>query len=379
MRRISLAALEPRYDCVFFGTSAISLFEAIHQRAQGRRVLMVDDQPRVGGVWVTLDMFGLHDVENAIHYFLYDADGIAFMRQVLRWNVVSTPAKYRVLPGRFLGRRWLPYDSVLGIVAARWFQARADAPGQRLGFVAALRTLASAASEALRRRGGSHYLAGGTPEMMRGIDALYARHDIDVLLGTEITQLHVDVAGKEAIVGMGDARCRADTVFVTSGSRLRSATSDEGPIAPEEEVLRRPQIHLLVEDAAPAVALEAIFVADDLIKYVHDISRFTREAAELAGRRKLLCIATTPDVRESASLYDKVLARLKEAGILGATAALLGKQWYESYLPALNTDQLDILQRRFAPVMQVLKTDNFCQALGLYGPRWADSLSRQPH
>jgi hypothetical protein len=378
MRLIATATLEPRYDCVFFGSSAISLFEAIYQRASGRRVLMVDDQPRVGGVWVTLDMFGLHNVENAIHYFLYDADGIAFMREVLGWNVVPTPAKYRVLPGPFLGKRWLPYDSMLGLIAARWFQAKADAPGQRQGLVAAARTLASAVSDALRRKGGSHYLAGGTPEMMRSIDALYARHDIDVLLGTEITRLHVDVAAKEAIIGMGKAECRADTVFVTSGSRLRNATSNDGPIQVDEEVLRRPQIHILVEDAAPTVALEAIFVADDLIKYVHDISRFTREADELAGRRKLLCIATTPDIQDGAILYEKVVTRLKHAGVLGADAKLLGKQWYESYLPALNTDQLDLLHRRFAPVVQVLKSDNFCQALGLYGPRWAESLSQQP-
>jgi hypothetical protein len=339
---------------------------------------MVDDQPRVGGVWVTLEMFGLHDVENAIHYFLYDADGIAFMRNVLGWNVVSTPAKYRVLPSPFLGMRWLRYDSILGLIAARWFQAKSDAPGNRLGIGSAVRVLVSALKEALARRGSSHYLAGGTPEMMRSVDALYEAHDFDVLLGSEITRLHVDLAGHEATVGVGDAACRAGEVFVTSGTRLRNATSDRGPIEVEEDVLRRPQIHILVEDSEPAVALEAIFVADDLIKYVHDISRFTREADQLAGHRKLLCIATAPEAQESAGLYETVVGRLKMRGVLGANAKLLGKQWYESYLPALNTAQLDTLQQRFSPVLQILKTDNFCQALGLYGPRWADSLRTHP-
>lgn len=376
MRLVTIAELEPRYDCIFFGTSTINLFEAIHQRAIGNRVLLIDDQPRVGGVWVTLEIFGLHDVENAIHYFLYDARGIAFMREVLGWQVVPTPNKYRVLPRPIIGKRWLRYDNPFSLVAARWFEARLGAPQQRLGLAAGLRTLASAIAEAFKRNGASYYLAGGTPEMMRSVHSLFARHDLDVLLQTEITRLHLDPAQSEALVGMGAAQCRAAKIFITHGSRIRNITCEAGPVSLKEEVYRRPQIHLLLRDSTPAIVLEAIFVADDRIKYVHDITRFTREARELAGKHKLLCIATAHDVRESDDLYEEILKRLKTSGVVDRSATIVSKQWYESFLPALSTAQLESLHGRFSPVLDILKSDNFCQALGIYGPRWAESLAR---
>jgi len=114
------------YDCIFVGTSALSLMEALHQIRQGNRVLMIDDQPQIGGVWVSLELFGLHDVENAIHYFIYDKKGIDFMQSVLRWDVIESPKKFRVFPNRFLGFSKMPYDSTLSLVAARLLEASAE-------------------------------------------------------------------------------------------------------------------------------------------------------------------------------------------------------------------------------------------------------------
>ena len=61
-----------RYDYLFIGTSMICVLEAVYQSLCGKSVLMLDRQSQMGGAWASLDIFGLNDVENAIHYFLPD-------------------------------------------------------------------------------------------------------------------------------------------------------------------------------------------------------------------------------------------------------------------------------------------------------------------
>lgn len=362
------------YDSIFIGTSTLSLLEAIYQRRQGRQVLMIDDQPRIGGVWVALELFGLHDVENAIHYFLFDRLGIEFMRSALGWNVVASPRKYRIFHEPFFGLRRIAYDNRLGLVAARLVEARSDTPAGERGPGWRLRVLASAVREALGRRGGSHYLAGGTPEMMRSIESLVSGTQLELLMSTHVERLHFDRAARRVTVGAGGAEFTADSIGISHGSRLKNLSCDSGTVEVPQETHRRPQIHMLVRDSSPALIYEGIFVADPLIKYVHDVTRFTREAAEIQGKNKLLVLATQHEYVESEALYRQLLDRLKSAGVVGDDAQLEGYNWYESFLPALSTDVLGDLQRRFAPLVNILKSEDFCAAMGLYGPRWRTAL-----
>ena len=137
---------------------------------------------------------------------------------------------------------------------------------------------------------------------------------------------------------------------------------------------RRPQIHLLIRDPTPTQVYEGIFVADALIKYVHDITRFTREAVELENKKKLFVIALQHDCENNDLLYETVLGKLKSTEIVGKDAALENSHWYESYLPELSTATLDRLKQKLHPMVDVLCSDNFCGAIGLYGQRWQTAL-----
>ena len=64
--------------------------EAAYQSSLGKSVLMIDNKDRIGGSWASINIFGLHEVENAIHYFLQNPVGFTFMKDVLRRNVTTS-------------------------------------------------------------------------------------------------------------------------------------------------------------------------------------------------------------------------------------------------------------------------------------------------
>ena len=69
----SLLATEHPYDCVFVGTSPLSLFEALYQHSLGKSVLILEEAPRCGGAWQSVDVCGVlhadvgcHEIGNSI-------------------------------------------------------------------------------------------------------------------------------------------------------------------------------------------------------------------------------------------------------------------------------------------------------------------------
>ena len=91
----SLAATPEYVDCLCIGTSIIMSLEACHQSQLGKKVLMVDRDRVFGGAWKTIEIAGIKDVENAIHYFLPNSKGLGFLRDVLKWPIEVSTGKYR--------------------------------------------------------------------------------------------------------------------------------------------------------------------------------------------------------------------------------------------------------------------------------------------
>jgi len=76
MRRIALFFLcvvslfgeeNTTYDCIFVGSSPQSLFEALYQHALGKSVLILEEGPRCGGAWQSVDICGVAHADVGCH------------------------------------------------------------------------------------------------------------------------------------------------------------------------------------------------------------------------------------------------------------------------------------------------------------------------
>ena len=77
-----------KYDIVFVGTGIICVLEAVYQSLSGKSVLMIDQKSKIGGAWASLSIFGVHNVENAVHYFLPDSNAFEFLRNILNLEII---------------------------------------------------------------------------------------------------------------------------------------------------------------------------------------------------------------------------------------------------------------------------------------------------
>ena len=355
------------YDFLFIGAGLIPLLEAVHQTRCGKSALMVDCQADLGGAWLSKDLFGLTDVENAIHYLLPDRLGPKFMKDVLKWEVIPSPRKYRVFNVPGVGCCKAPYDSKVARVAGRM----AEEPGIG-GIVAGVRDLLF--HEAPR----SYYINGGAPEMLRKIRPIVAASDVEIRYSTFIDRIYIDRDAGEVQSHCGSEVIRSKTIVISHGARINALTSAKGTFQIEHKVLRRPAAHMLVRDTFASDMYEAIFSGDPIIKYAHDVTRFTRQAPELLGKKKIIVLAFTHEIQNSAGLYETVLDKLKWAGMFGQNAVLEGSQWWDIMLPSLDDADLDRMKAEFGPQVEILKTDNFGAGIGLYAERWSTTIKAQP-
>jgi len=359
----------PKYDFIFIGTSMICVLEAVYQSLRGKSVLMIDNQKDMGGAWLSLDLFGTRDVENAIHYFLPDPYALDFMRQVLTWDVIPSERKYQVFLLPF-GWAWcIPYDHgvarLLGKVMRGAFEKKRAIVPNVLGAI----------NEVFyEKRQPSYYVRGGVPEMLGKVKTILSASDVTVRYSTAIERIHIDSENDLVEVSAGAQQFRARTMVVTHGSRLPNITSRSGAVTVEEQIHPRPAVHLLVRDETPPRMYECIFAADRLLKYVHDVTRFTSDSGTLVGRKKILVLALHPHVQRSEELYDAIIARLKRVGMVGSKAVLEDHYWQDVFLPRLGDADLMRLKTEFGPQIDFLKTENFARGLGYHAARWATKI-----
>jgi hypothetical protein len=361
------------FDCAFVGTSPIAIMEAVHQSRQGKRVVMIDLQPDIGGAWRPLTIFGYCDVENAIHYFLFDAKGIAFLRDCLGLRVVRSERKYRILQRAVLGCTKVAYDSRVGkgMIA---LTATPDGQPRPWGLAG---EIGRAMSEARRP---SYFMAGGCPDLIACLRALLASTSITLQLRTSVDEIAID--STQAVVAIRGNRdgaateVRARRLFLTHGFKPWGRLEVDGTtVAVVEKIHPRPAMHLLIADPAPSRTLEAIFNEDPLIKYANDITRYARKTSAAApAAEKIVVLALHPHVARTNGLAEHILGRLQYAGMCGPTARVRGDHWTDVVLPTLDDAELDRLRAGGRGCVETMRTENFARGVGLRADDWRTNL-----
>ncbi len=362
--------LIPHYDSAFIGSGVISILEAIHLAHQGQRVVMIDKGSQIGGVWTPIELFGLTNVENAVHYFLPNPPAFQFMQKALGWQVEISPQKYRIYSRSWLGIRRLPYDSRLGRCLSLWEEYVKSPTGSLSS------TFKDCWKSLIEKRAPSTYIRGGTPEIFQSVVRLLAKSKVEIKLSTEIRQIFVDHGQQKVQLTTSQGPISAGKLFITHGSRLQEVHSTKGIHAVEEQHHPRPALHLLIQDNSPADILEAIYVADPLIKYAHDITRFTNEAPTLMGKKKLFVLALQMNCQESPSLIHEVFEKMKQSGVIGKDSVLEASKWWNIHLPTLDDAILAELEQKFSPCICTLKTEDFTAGIAYRAPTWQAEVVR---
>ena len=362
-----------RYDRIYVGTSMISVLDAIHYCNLGQSVLMIDNQPAMGGAWRSIEAFGLHDVENAIHYFLPNPGAASFMKRKLNWSVISSPRKFRIFSVPYLGRIRLPYDSFIGRVIGCAIETSTSA--DLFGVIASL----PSALESIRKEpyAPSYYVAGGSKEMLDKVEQMLANSDVSVSYSTEILSVAVDTKTEGVMITTSGGAVQSGTCVISHGTKILNLKGYDSNLNIIHKVHPRPAAHLLVEDSSEQSIYEAVFTGDPIIKYAHDVTRFTREAANIVGKLKVIVFALRNEIQESDATYEALFEKLRWAGMVGPDAVVRSRFWSNIFLPAIDDEDLTRIRAAFHGRIDYLRTENFAAGIGYYAPRWEQSFAKQ--
>jgi hypothetical protein len=109
IRPLPLMPRDNDYDVICVGSSPLSLLESLHHDRLGRRVLVVESTPELGGAWGEMKVFGLRRAENAPHVIMFNRTTYDFLARDLglKMGPMLPPPRY-VVRTRF-GLWWLSY------------------------------------------------------------------------------------------------------------------------------------------------------------------------------------------------------------------------------------------------------------------------------
>lgn len=355
-----------KVDCLCIGTSIIISLEAIYQARLGKKVLMVDRSQTFGGAWKNIEISGIKGVENAIHYFLPDERGIKFLRDELNWPIEVLKDKYRYF--NFFNTSYvkISYKSVIGRLIYKYFYSEREPGliGALIHMLKTLKTVYSGIGEC------SYYVSKGSALMLENVNARLNSQKIEMRFNSNITSIFVDIENAYVKCKVGNKSIIAKSLLLGHGARLPDIESTNGILKLEEKFHYRPAFHLVIEDDKKATAKEIILTADPLVKYVHDVTRFSSLSTNNLDKRKVFVFALQSSVSDDAGLSFALLKKLQDIRVIGSNAQIIASQYSDIILPTLYDEDLHILKESFGHLVNVLRTENFLAGVGYYAEKW---------
>lgn len=362
----SITTAPESVDCLCIGSSIIVSLEACHQSQLGKTVLMVDREDSFGGAWKTIEIAGIKDIENAIHYFLPHRKGIDYLREILKWPIEVSKGKYRYF--NVFGNRYIKfsYGSTIGRLIYKVFYTKH--PSGLFGTVFhIIRSLKLVFSELGER---SYYVAKGSAFMIQSVKSNLDNHQVEVRLNSNITKLFFDIANKTVHCSIGDQIIIAKSLILGHGARLPKIESSNGDFEIRENFIHRPAFHLVVSDDKKNEVFEIILTADPVIKYVHDVSRFSSLGKNNTENKKVFVFALQSSVKNDHGLPSMLLKKLKDLGVIRSRAEIISSSYSDIILPTLGDLDLYLLKREFGDLVNILRTENLTAGVSYYADIW---------
>lgn len=355
------------YDVIFLGTGIISILEAVYQERCGKKVLMIDKDTDIGGAWRPIDIFNLKDVENAIHYFLYDGDALPFMRNNLGWDIIKTENKLRLL-GVFSNKRYLKFKFYNPIGRFISHMINDEGSLKKYNLKGIFRTINKIRREHNQK---SFYIREGAKKIYNTAKSLLDQSNVVVIFKTKIKSINVDSKNKMVELSSDNQIFRCKRLIVTHGSRIGEIKGNNNLYKIDEKYHPRPAVHLLVKDRKISTNKQWIFINHRLIKYVHDLTDISSNTKK---GYKVFVFALRHNVKKSNPIYQKLVDELIKAKVLSKKAELSDSKWTDVNLPTLSDEDLENIKKNFHPYIGFLKTENFSRAIGIYSKKWASKI-----
>lgn len=300
------------YDCIVIGTSPFSLLEAYYHSQKGEKVLVVDKDEVIGGVWRTVEVLGVSHAELGCHWIHRNQKVLDFLSNKVGCALEEATI-YR-------------YDSH-------------DANTSSLGY----------------------YLTHGCFSLIQGLMDLIHTTDIELRLGVKANAVIYDTTSERIGVNIDGKFMETGHVVVTSHSSVSFAI--DGRVSmPSTNTYEH--IYLLVED--PSDPKFGYMVGFSDIKEITRAMNMTRFIPSMPLNKQLIALQMNPKI--PAKHPEAYVSCLIKKGWLAPDATL-------SDFVTLSFEQGRLPEEDVIPKSKITKLQAvILQRMSEYIDRWEEAF-----
>ena len=372
------------YDVVVVGTSPMCVIAALAERADGKRVLMVDGAEEVGGTWKTTELLGYSNVELGCHeldairsvYQLFDHLGIPMGVMDPQPAYISVEPRY--FPKRLLyHQRWIRelYDVLTG---RSNFDLHWVDPNSLKSRIRAFLRVGRQASRSLRGLNRpAMYPPNGAIDIVRRLDELAREAGVEIRCETWLSEVAIDRSDNLVRFKLNGADTTANAVHLTSSSNV-------GPIQDGSERIEMSPagncwqtLYLSLHDCPKPPFSYTVFTNPKLLERASDLSRYAVPSQETPDARliALTIQETAPETEETAV---EALRQLKAMGLINAEARLEAFTYLPYHFTRIDEWKRREVEQKLQPLISLHETTLLTPSINrlMKRGRFAELLAR---
>jgi len=353
-----------RYDYIFLGTGIISVLDAIYHKRSGHSVLMIEGDNNFGGAWRPIDIFDSEDVENAVHYFLFDKKSPIFMKNNLKWDIIKSTKKIRLL--KFFKTNFylkFKFQNPVGRFLSYLISYNKKENKNILQFI--YKIILKVIKENSEN---SFYIKGGSSEVFNSVKKLIEGEKLGIIYNTYINSIYVNLEQQKVELNSGNKTFLAKKLIITHGSKLNKISSSKKILEINNKFYPRPAVHLLIKGKILCKENEFIFSNHPKIKYIHNITNTSKIRDK---SNSIFVFALHPNIKEDQNIFMSLVKDLIILKIISNTSKLLNYKWTNTQLPNIHDSDLINIKNEFNPFIDYLLTENFSVGIGKCSEKWS--------
>lgn len=370
----------PTYDAVIVSTSPIALLEALAREGAGERVLVVDDNTRIGGAWDYGTIGGHRRVEMGAHILRHHPGCYAFLRSHLGLPLEPmqpAPRGYSCRPEREpRGTRYETWRWKLDYIGDRIAHSGLPRSWKRVEHDVIRPAIRAALMWFDERRGRGAvqlYPVGGTPALIDRIRDMVRDSSIEVRLGTRLNG--INRRGDVIECGLGSSLVTTKTIVLSHQSRLDTISIDGAMLPPTGDMRKAMQLIFVVRDASPIACSFLEFNGHPRLRRVSDVTRYT-EDYDGSHREKVIAVSLRAFIGEEEAIVAEVFDDLKQLGVISQDARQVHARWHVYRTTKQSPTVMERLRATLGEQIAFLETRDLAAAIEMYAPRWTRTIKR---
>jgi len=360
------------YDAIIVSTSPVCLMTAVALRTQGKRVLLVDQSPVVGGAWITTDLAGFENVEVGCHlidpdpavYRFMQALGIPMQPLSPRPEVISRDAR-RPLPKRIpYSHRWLRdlYDIVARPEPSPFVESHPSTASLKDQLKNAYRVMRHAFHAIRGDTAKILYPPGGCNVITARLAELVALSGVEVRTSTSVSDVVIDDATGTVRLMLNGEPATCGRAYITASVSLPHVAHGEELVPLERKQHVFQNLYLVVRDAGKIDLSYTLIYGDHVVHRISDLTRFARRTPDLEDA-VILGLTVDENREETPEFAAECLERLKEYRVIAPGTQMVDYCFLPYKFTWLDPARRRWLRSELAPSVHVIDSESMTRSI----------------